>query len=355
MISFLRFLAFRLFSVLLTMVVITAVLYAIVMMTPPEVRAEIYIPRGMNLDRLSPEQMQQYINRIVKENGLNDPYPLQYTCWVANLLQGEWGYSPTMSDNILDALLIRTPATLELTLYTLIFLIPSGLVFGAIAGWNRNQRPDYIFRASAFVAAAIPNFVLAIVLMAVFYVGLHWFPPGRIGDQANIVINSPAFISYTGLITVDGLLNQRMDITFDAARHLVLPIFTLGLLHWATLGRVVRASMIEEMQKEYILAAKARGLSDRTVLWRHPFPNVIAPALASSALSAATLVTGVFVVERIYNIHGVSEIVMSGLLSVPDAAAALGYTVYNVIVVLLVMLSLDIVRALVDPRAREGW
>ncbi len=352
---FFRYLLARSFSALMTLVIITAILYAVVMMSPVEARAQIYIPSGANLDRLTNEQLQQYMQQIIERYGLNDPYPVQYTRWMANLLRGEWGYSPRLRGPVLDALLARTPATLELTVYTLLLLIPLGLTMGALAGWNRNRGPDYVFRASAFVAASIPSFVLALVLLSVFYVGLHWFPPERLGYQASAVVNSAGFIQYTGFLTLDGLLNQRFDVSLDAARHLVLPVLTLGLVHWATLGRVVRSSMIDELHKEYIMAARSRGLSDRKLLWRHPFPNVIAPALASSALSAAALVTGSFVVERIYNIHGVSEVVMSGLLNLPDAAAALGYTVYNVIVVLAVMLALDILRALVDPRAREGW
>ena len=295
------------------------------------------------------------MQRIIKRYGLNDPYPLQYFRWMSNLVQGEWGYSKTMSAFVLDALLVRTPVTAELTLYSLVLLIPLGLVSGTLAGWNRNQTPDFVFRVSAFIAASIPTFVLSIVLMAIFYVGLHWFPPDRLGYEAKMVVDSPSFITYTGLLTIDGLLNRQFDISLDAARHLILPVITLSLVHWATLGRVVRATMIEEMQKEYVTAAKSRGLSDRTILWRHPFPNVIAPALASSALSAAALFTGVFVVERIYNFHGVSDLVMNGLLVAPDAPTALGYTIYNVVVVMLVMLVLDIFRGVVDPRSREDW
>jgi peptide/nickel transport system permease protein len=199
MLSLARFLFSRLLSTLLTLIVITAILYAIIMMTPAETRAELYIPRGANMERLSEQQKQAYINRIIQRYRLNDPYPLQYLRWIANLAQGQWGYSQTMSAFVLDSLMARTPVTAELTLYSLLFLIPLGLVSGAIAGWNRNRIPDDIFRASAFVAASLPSFVLSLVLMSIFYVGLHWFPPERLGTAANMLVNSPDFISYTGL------------------------------------------------------------------------------------------------------------------------------------------------------------
>lgn len=354
MLSFARFLLARILSALLTLIVITAMLYAVIMTVPLEDRAMLYVPTGVNLDRFPEKQRQAYMQRIIKRYGLNDPYPLQYGRWISNLVQGEWGYSPTIAGPVLEYLLARTPPTAELTLYSLLFLIPLGLVSGAVAGWNRNRKPDDYFRSAAFVAVSIPSFVLALVLMAIFYVGLHWFPPERLSYQASAIVNSPGFKEYTGLLTIDGFLNGQNQVSLDAARHLVLPVLTLSLVHWATLGRVVRATMIDEMGKEYITAAKARGLRNRVLLWRHTFPNTIAPALASTALSAATLVTGVFVIERIYNIHGVSELVES-LLAVADAPATLGYAVYNVIVVLLVMLVLDLLRGMIDPRAREGW
>ncbi len=353
--SFLRFLAFRLLSALTTLILITAALYAIMMMTPPEVRAELYIPKGLDVNRMSEAQYKSYIEKLIQRYGLDDPYPVQYVRWAANLVQGEWGYSPTMGQYVLGSLLARTPVTVELTLYSLLVFIPAGIFFGVIAGWRRGQAPDYVFRFAAFIAATIPIFILAIVLMAIFYVGLHWFPPERLGNDANALVNSPAFVHFTGLLTLDSLLNNRPEVFADAVRHLVLPVLTLSLFHWATLGRVVRVTMIDELQKEYVITARSHGLSEWQIIWRHPFPNVISPALANSALSAASLITGVFVVERIYNFHGMSEIVVNGLLVVQDAPAALGFTLYNVLAVLLIMLILDILGGVVDPRTRERW
>ena len=355
MLPWARYISTRIVSALITLLIITAILYAIVMMTPAETRAELYIPRGANLIHLTDQQLHQYIQHIIQVNGLDDPYPVQYGRWLVNLVQGQWGYSYNLSAYVLDYLLQRTPITAELTFYSLLFLIPFGLIGGAISGWNRNQPADFGYRIAAYTAMTFPPFILALVLLTIFYVGLHWFPPERLGTAAGMVFNSSSFVHYTGLVTIDGLLNGRADVSLDALRHLVLPVLTLSLVHWATLSRIVRASAIDELQKEYILAAKSRGLSDRVLLWRHLFPNVVAPALASSALSAAALLTGVFIVERIFNFHGISEIAVNGLLVVADAPAALGYTIYNVIVVLLIMFVMDILRAVVDPRARNEW
>jgi peptide/nickel transport system permease protein len=352
--SFLRFIFGRLVLAMVTLLIITGILYAIMMLQTPEERAALFLPRNANL-HMTEQQMQNYLQLIIKKNGLNDPYPVQYVRWLSKLLQGDWGYSMVTSSYVLDELSNRAPVTIELTMYTLLLMIPTGLVSGAIAGWKRNQVVDFLFRISAFVGASFPSFVLALLFLAIFYVGLYWFAPERLGIQTNMIVNSAEFRHFTGLVTIDGLLNGRIDITLDAFRHLVMPVLTLSLFHWATLGRVVRAIMIDESQKEYIVTAKSKGLSGSQILWRHPFRNVLSPALASSALSAASLVGGVFVVERIFNFHGVSEIVFTGLLVARDTVTGLGYTIYNVLMVLVVMLLLDILRGIVDPRARAEW
>ncbi len=131
--------------------------------------------------------------------------------------------------------------------------------------------------------------------MATFYVALYWFPVGRLSDTTRMFVLSPGFHLYTGLITLDGLLNGRPGISLEALRHLVLPVVTLAGFHWATLSRITRSVMVEELGKGYVLAARARGLPDRQVVWRHAFRNALLPALNSCALSAAALLTGVFI------------------------------------------------------------
>jgi peptide/nickel transport system permease protein len=141
---------------------------------------------------------------------------------------------------------------------------------------------------------------------------------------------------------------------WDAWKHLAMPIFTLSLYHWATLARITRTSMIEERSKEYILSARARGLSERRVVWKHAFWNMLTPSLTSIALSATSIVTGVFVAEIIYDFNGVSSVIVAAMSGEPDAPAALGFAVYSVVLVLIMMFVLDVLQAAFDPRVREG-
>lgn len=350
--SILKFLVRRVLLMLITFVVITALLYGVLMLSPAEARAALYLPRGGRSISLN------QIRTVIREYGLDDPYPVQYMRWLGNLLRGDWGWSPTLRDDVLKALLHRTPMTAELTLWSVLLFIPTGIASGALAAWRRGRAADHSFRLLAFIATSIPPFILGLMLLAIFYVGLRWFPIGRLTMSNEFVVKSATFKTYTSLLAVDGLLNGRSDITLDALRHLVLPAFTLSLAHWATLGRVTRAAMFEELNKDYITTARGKGLSWQKTVWRHALHNALLPALNSSALSAASLVTGVFVVEVIFALPGVSELLGVSTYyfgaMMPDVAITMGFAVYGVLLVLPLMFILDVLQALIDPRLREG-
>jgi ABC-type dipeptide/oligopeptide/nickel transport system permease component len=352
-----KFILRRLFFSIISFIFITGLIYAGIMLTPAEERAQLYMPKNLS-PNLTEEQAQNLIKKLTELNieryHLDAPFPVQYIGWLNSVLHGTWGYSPTLNEDVLTSLLRRTPATLELTLYSLLLFIPLGVITGAIAAGSFHKLRDTILQGSAFLATAMPTFILALFLISVFYAGLKWFPPGRVSNSISQVISSASFHSYTGLITIDGLLNLRLDVTLDALRHLVLPIITLSLFHWATLQRITRAAMLDEFSKEYLLAVKAKGITHRRAVWHHALRNVFSPVLTSSMLSAASLLTGVYVVEIIYNYPGISSIIIRGVGTIPDAPAAVGFAVYSILAVLFMMFALDIIQAWLDPRYREG-
>ena len=353
MAPFLQFVIRRFLAIPITLIIITMVLYAGVMLTPPEARATLYFPPRLNAN-MTEEQFRQYEESIIRRYHLRDPFIVQYGYWIVSLFEGGWGYSPTMKEEVLPALLRRSPVTLELGIYSLLFLVPLGLVSGVLAGWKRSGTFDRLFRGFAFLGTSTPSFILALVLLSAFYINLGWFAPDRVSSNYRFEITEESFRQFTGLLTVDSLLNLRWDIFLDAWKHLAMPIFTLSLYHWSTLGRIARTSMITERGKEYILAARARGVSEQRVIWRHAFRNMLTPSLTSVALSATSIVTGVFVAEIIFNFKGVSQVILSAMGGVPDAPAALGFAVYSVCLVLVLMFALDVLQAALDPRVREG-
>lgn len=352
--SILTFILRRLLIIPVTLLVVTMVLYSFFMLAPAEERAQLYLPP--NMPRImTQEKLDNVINTIIAEKGLDDPFLQQYGRWAGGLLRGDWGYSPVFNAPVLELLQRRTAVTLELTFYALLLLIPLGIMSGVLAGWRPGGRRDNGFRTAAFLATSIPPFILGLFLLSIFYVGLGWFPPSRTGlIELTLRASTSSFRFFTGFLTIDGLLNGRPEVTLDALRHLVLPVFTLSLAHWATLGRVTRVAVINESSQAYMMVARAKGLKPRQVVWRHLFRNVLLPALTSSSLSAASLITGVFVIEVIFDYKGLSELVTRSLQSTaPDSALAMGFAIYSVMLVLPIMLLLDMLKGLADPRIRE--
>lgn len=347
-----RFLLRRVAFIPITLVLATSALYAIVLLAPPRDRAMLYFPRTNA--RMPDRAVERFIERTIEEHGFNDPFPIQYARWLGNLVRGEWGYSPTLGADVLPALLARAPATTELTLYAVLLLVPLGLVSGVLSARRRDTLTDHSFRFTAFGATSTPPFILGLMLISLFYVAVRWFPPGRLSLAESAAVRTTDFHTVTGMYTIDGLLNGRLDITLDAFRHLLLPVVTLALAHWATLGRVTRAAMIEALSAQYVTAARARGLHSRAIVWRHAFFNAAVPGLTSSALSAAALVTGVFVVEVVFDFNGLSELLVRSFQGAPDAPMAVGLSVFSISLVLPIMLVLDVVQAIVDPRVRQG-
>jgi peptide/nickel transport system permease protein len=354
--SLARFLLLRLLLVPLTLLVVTATLMLMLTAVPPEVRAYLYLPYRQQQAAMlmSVDDLRVVAEPYIKSHHLDDPFPIQYGYWLVSVFTHGGGYSPTAKGDVFDALLRRTPVTAELTLYSLLLFIPLGVVSGLRAGWRQGTPSDVRFRIGAYVASSLPPFITALVLIGFFYSFLGWFPPGRLGLEASQAVLAAEFHPYTGLMTIDSLLNLRMDIFLDSLRHLVLPVVTLSLVHWATLGRIVRSTIIKERRKDYLTAARAHGIPEKRLKWRHALRNILAPALSSSALAAASLFTGVFMVEIIFGLKGVADLAVHGSAEGFDVPIAMGFSLYSVSVVLVVMFVLDALRAILDPRSRES-
>jgi len=350
--SFAKFLLRRLLAVPLTLFIITLVLYAGVMLTPPEARVSLYMPPNLSA-RLTEAQIANLQEQYIQRYHLRDSFAAQYGLWMGSLLSGSWGFSPALEEDVLPALLRRTPVTLELAFYSLLLFIPLGLVSGALAGWRKNSAGDGLLRSLAFLATSVPPFIISIILLVVFYINLRWFLPERISDSLRFSLEAEEYRAFTGFLTFDSLLNGRWDVFVNALQHLAMPVFTLSLAHWATLARITRVSVAGERRKDYVLAAQARGVRKTGLLWRHTFPNTLAPSLTSILLSAASIMTGVFVVEIIFGFNGVSDLITRSMRGIPDAPAALGFSIYASALTLLLTLLLDILLALTDPRVRE--
>ena len=230
-------------------------------------------------------------------------------------------------------------------------IILVGVQLGVISAVHQNKAIDQTTRVVSIVGWSFPTFVFGLLMLMIFYAKLDWFPAGRLSEWASRVVESGSFNSYTGMNTIDGLLNARPDITVDAARHLVLPAITLAYLGWALILRVTRSSMLETLRQDYVTTARAKGLPESAVINRHARPNAMIPVITIGGLTLITLLNGVVITETIFNYRGMGWFFADAALHL-DVVAVLGFTMFNAVILVIGNLVVDILYGVVDPRVR---
>ena len=337
----------RLLCLPIVMFLVTLVLFILLLQVPVEMRADVYMPE------LRPGTSEEEINRILQgvidRYGLNDPVPVQYIRWIRELSAGEWGYSPTWQQPVLEGLVQRAPASAELALTAMIPAIALAVIYGSVAARSQGQTADHVIRGAAFVGWAFPSFILGLIMMNVLYAWLRLFPPERLGLTAGTVVSSAEFQEYTGMYTIDALLNGELGVFLDAVRHLVLPAFSLGLAQWALLTRIMRSSLLEELRQEYITTARSKGLTEKRVVHLHARRNAILPVISTASVAISMLISGVVVIESVFNFNGIGRAATEAIL-MADVPAVVGFVMFTCLVTVLSSLVADVLYALVDPR-----
>jgi peptide/nickel transport system permease protein len=198
------------------------------------------------------------------------------------------------------------------------------------------------------------------MLLFIFYAKLGWFLPGTsglpLGSSSFITVTSKGWIQYTGMYTIDGLLNGKPEITLDALRHIALPTMALTIINIALLIRVTRSSMLETLGKNYIITARAKGLKNKEVINKHARRNALIPVATLSGMLAAGLLTGVVITETVYGIDGLGRWAAeaAGTVGSPDVSGVLGFALFTCIVYVITNLLVDVLYAYLDPRIRLG-
>ena len=345
----LKFVLRRLLVLPVVIFLVTTILFLLILQLPVEQRAQVYVPSAN--PHLSAEEYDELVQKTIERYGLDQPFYVQYLNWIRNLIQGEWGYSPAWREPVLEGLRRRAPATLELTLFAMVPSVILAVTLGTVAAKNGHRLPDHVVRVTAFVGWAFPPFILALMLMNVFYAWLGWFPPSRMSIWASPIVGSDSFQSYTGLLTLDALLNARLDILRDAVQHLVLPAASLAVIEWGLLTRVMRSSTMEVLRQDYIVTARAKGLAEQDIVNQHARRNAVLPVISTGAAVTAMLITWVVVIETIFNFNGVGRWAVRAMLQ-SDIPVAVGFAVFSCSVTILASLIADVLYAVVDPRVR---
>jgi len=303
------------------------------------------------------------VQGIIKRYGLDQPIYVQYWRWlvgqrdsqtgnwIGGVLRGDLGWSRVGAQPVISLIKQRFPATLELTLWSIVPIIFVGIWLGIQAAVHHNGIIDQVARVFSIIGYSFPSFVFGLLMLMLFYAKLRWFPPGRISDWAAAVISSGQFRSYTQLITIDGLLNGRLDISWDALKHMILPILTLSYISWASLLRVTRSSMLEALRQEYSTTARAKGLSERLVINRHVRPNAMIPAATLAGFQVIGLLGGVIITETVFTYPGIGFAAAQAAVQV-DVVTVLGFALFNGAILILANLAVDVLYAFIDPRVR---
>ena len=297
---------------------------------------------------LSHEMTPAEVAEIEERFHLNDPLPVQYFYWARGVLSGDLGWSGVAAAPVTEVFPNKLAATLELAVAAGIIAVTLGIALGTYAGARRNRLPDHIIRVVAISGASMPLFWFAILLLIVFWVHLGWFPIGRSDPAIFASISHP-----TNLYTVDAILNGSFEAFRDAIWHLVLPAVALGYGATAIISRMMRSSLVEELQEDYVEAARAKGLPERLVLRRHARRNALIPTVTVIGLTFGFLLQGTVVAEIIFRWPGLGRWMANSVLR-GDQATIMAYVMFTSILFLLVNLVVDVVYAYLDRRVVLG-
>ncbi len=257
------------------------------------------------------------VRRLREQLGLDDPFPVRYGRWLADAVRGDLGTSFRTGEPVLWTLVERFPATLQLALAALLIGLLIGIPLGVLSAVRRDSGLDHTSRVGVLLGASIPNFWLGYLLILLFAVGLGWLPVAGWGSW----------------------------------QHLVLPALTLGVGGAASLTRLTRSTVLEELQADYVRTARAKGLPERLVVMRHALRNALNPIVTLTGMRFGGLLAGAVVVETVFAWPGIGSFVVDSIYD-RDYPTIQGFVLFTGTVFVLVNLLVDLGYAWLDPRVR---
>lgn len=298
-------------------------------------------PIGIYLDH---EQTPEQVRQLEERFGLDKSLPEQYLAWLGGVLKGDLGYSGVAAAPVSQVLPVKFAATLELGLGAAFVTIFLGVAMGTFAGARRDKIGDHVMRVIAISGASLPLFWFALLVLILFYLVLGWAPLGRSTESIYATITHP-----TGMYTVDSLLAGNMTAFMDAVKHLWLPVFVMGYEGTATIARIMRSSLVDELGSDYVDAARAKGLPQRLVVKRHARRNALIPTVTVMGVAFGIILQGAVVVESIFQWPGMGRWIADAVLR-GDQATVMTFVLVVAVIFLLVNLAVDVAYAYLDRR-----
>ncbi len=305
-----RYILKRLLQLVVVLLGVTFLTFMITQATPSDAAEMKYVSMGMMPST-------ELLEKTREEMGLNDPVLIQYGRWLGNVLHGDLGESSKFGESVWTQMTRKLPMTLKLAGVSLIVVILISFPLGILSAVKKNKAADYIIRFFSFFGVSMPNFWLALLLMYIFAVRLGWFKV----------------------------------VSTDSVQGMILPVATLTIPMISSYARQIRAALLEELNANYVIGARARGIPERRIIWGHVLPNAILPIITLLGLSVGHLLGGAAIIETIFSWQGIGNMVVEAI-RVRDYPLIQGYVIWMAIIYVTVNLMVDIAYRLLDPQIR---
>ncbi|MFP4012250.1 MAG: ABC transporter permease [Spirochaetaceae bacterium] len=294
---------------------------------------------------LGPRATEETRQTLEARLGLDQPLPVRYWNWATDVARGDWGRSIRSREPVMDQILRRLPATLELSVTALVIAFVIGIVFGVTAARRRNTAVDHAAVGFSLVGVSVPVFWLGLMLMFLFSVALGWLPvSGRIMSGARIA-------RVTGFYLIDTLLGGSPRLFVNALRHLILPAASLATISFALITRITRSSMLDVLHEDYIRTARAKGLSARSVVYKHALKNAMIPVVTVTGLQLGMLIGGSILTETVFSWPGIGRLVIQAINN-RDYPMVQGVVLFISGAFIVINIVVDAIYAILDPRIR---
>lgn len=285
----------------------------------------------------------EMVEALRESMGLNEPLYIQFWGFITNLTRGELGRSIISNNPVKLELLEKFPATLELSIFAMVFAVLIGVPFGIFAATKQNTWFDNLSMFIALTGVSMPIFWLGLMLIWLFAVSLGWLPPSSrlsIGIELNELSN---------FYVLDSMVQGNWPALLDSIKHLVLPSVALGTIPMAIIARMTRSSMLEVLKQDFIRTAYAKGLKKQVVIYKHALKNAMIPIITVVGLQFGTLLGGAILTETIFSWPGLGRYLIEAVYS-RDFPVVQGGILFFSITFVLVNLIVDLSYGMIDPR-----
>jgi peptide/nickel transport system permease protein len=316
-------------------------------------------------EHFTPESCFQYRERT----GLNDSILIQFTRYLGGLAHGNFGTSLRTSQPVLGIVLLRLPMTVELTISAMLFATVVGVTLGVISATRHNSAADVLTMITANLGVSMPVFWLGLMLAYVFAIMLKgtplWLPPsGRLTPGTSVTPLTATFHLHdlsgiplavvtfaSNLVVFNSLVSGKWPILWDAVKHLILPSLAVGTIPMSIIARMTRSSLLDVLGLDYIRTARAKGLSQRAVIYHHALRNAMLPIITIVGLQLGTLLGGAVLTETVFGLPGVGTFLVASIFA-RDYSVVQAFTVIIALIFVTVNLIVDASYAYLDPRIR---